>query len=170
MKLSFSSLLLLLFLYPNFPTSFNVASLLNRCDYNYGYRPIDFRLLDRHRKMKDSEVHWVTVQQITQHFDWTEWRCAYVLECVGVGIAQCLARTVRPGDPGLISSRSERIFTLSSLSRPALRTTQPPVQRVQWVKHGRGVTLTTHPHLVRSVTASLLLFIECVSEHILLWL
>jgi hypothetical protein len=38
-------------------------------------------------------------------------------------------------------------FPLASVSRPALRPTQPPVQWVPDVKCGRGVTLTTHPHL-----------------------
>jgi hypothetical protein len=42
---------------------------------------------------------------------------------------------------------------LASVSRPALGSTQPPVQCVPGVhslglKCGRGVTLTTHPHLV----------------------
>jgi hypothetical protein len=59
----------------------------------------------------------------------------------------------------------QRIFPLSSVSRPALRPTQPPVQLVPGVlspgvKRGRGVMLTTHPHLVprsrmsRSYTSS----------------
>jgi hypothetical protein len=50
-------------------------------------------------------------------------------------------------------------------SRPTLGPTQPPVQWVPgalspWVKRGRGVTLTTYPHLVprlrmnRSYTSS----------------
>jgi hypothetical protein len=57
------------------------------------------------------------------------------------------------------------MFPLSSVSRPALRPTQPPVQWVPGVlspgvKCGRGLTLTTHPHLVprsrpsRSYTSS----------------
>jgi hypothetical protein len=34
------------------------------------------------------------------------------------------------------------------VSRPALRPTQPPIQWVPGIKRGRGVTLTTHPHIV----------------------
>jgi hypothetical protein len=49
--------------------------------------------------------------------------------------------------------RGQRIFPVASVSRPALGPTQPPVQRVPRVlspglKRGRGVTLTTHPHVV----------------------
>jgi hypothetical protein len=36
----------------------------------------------------------------------------------------------RPGDRGSIPGRGERIFPLTSVSRPALKPTQPPVQ---WV-------------------------------------
>jgi hypothetical protein len=51
------------------------------------------------------------------------------------------------------SWQRERIFLLASVSRPAMRPTQPPVQWVPGVlslglKRGRGVTLTTHAHLV----------------------
>jgi hypothetical protein len=74
-------------------------------------------------------------------------------------------RTGRPGDCGSIPGRGERIFPLNSVSRPALGSTQRPVQWVLWVqslglKRGRGVTLTTHPHLMprlrmsRSYTSS----------------
>jgi hypothetical protein len=47
----------------------------------------------------------------------------------------------------------QEIFPLTSVSRPAQRPNQPPAQRVHQVlslgvKRGRGVTLTTHPHLV----------------------
>jgi hypothetical protein len=58
----------------------------------------------------------------------------------------------RLGDRGSIPGRGERIFPLTTVSRQALGPTQPPVQWVPAVlspglKRGRGVTLTTHPHL-----------------------
>jgi hypothetical protein len=58
------------------------------------------------------------------------------------------------GRSGFDSQQGKRISPLTSVSRPALRPTQPPVQRVPGVlylgeKGGRGVTLTTHPHLVQ---------------------
>jgi hypothetical protein len=59
----------------------------------------------------------------------------------------------RPGDRGSIPGRGEKTFPVSSVSRPAMRPTQPPVQWVPGIlspglKRGRGVSLTTHPHLV----------------------
>jgi hypothetical protein len=74
-------------------------------------------------------------------------------------------RAGRPGDWGSIPGRGERIFPLTSVSRPALGPTQTPIQWVPAVlsaglKRDRGVTLTTHPHLVprskmsRSYTSS----------------
>jgi hypothetical protein len=83
---------------------------------------------------------------------------------VGDGIFVCRSR-VSSGrivsDYGLddraIEVRSpvgaKEFFPLASVSRPALVPTQPPVQWVPvvlspGVKHGRGVTLTTHPHLI----------------------
>jgi hypothetical protein len=61
----------------------------------------------------------------------------------------------------LFLTERQRIFPLASLSRPALSPTQPPIRWVPevlspGVKHGRGVPLTTHPHLVpRSRMSSL---------------
>jgi hypothetical protein len=42
-------------------------------------------------------------------------------------------RVGRPGDRGSIPRRNENIFPLASVSRPALRPTQPPAQRVPGV-------------------------------------
>jgi hypothetical protein len=49
--------------------------------------------------------------------------------------------------------QGKRVFPVTSVSRPALEPTQPPVQWIPGVlspgvKRGRGVTLTTHPHLM----------------------
>jgi hypothetical protein len=67
---------------------------------------------------------------------------------------------------GFDSRQRQRIFPLTSVSKPVLRPTQPPVRWVPGVlspglKGSQGVTLTTHPHLVprswlsRSYTSSL---------------
>jgi hypothetical protein len=50
-------------------------------------------------------------------------------------------------------AEAKRIFPLASVSRSTLGPTQPPVQWVPEVlspglMRGRGVTLTTHPHLL----------------------
>jgi hypothetical protein len=60
--------------------------------------------------------------------------------------------TALQGDRGSIPGRGKGFF-LYPVSIPALGPTQPPVQWVPGVispgiKRGRGVTLTTHPHLV----------------------
>jgi hypothetical protein len=57
------------------------------------------------------------------------------------------------GWPGFDPRQGQRIFLVASASRPALGPTKPPVQWVPGVvspgvKRGRGVMLTTHPHLV----------------------
>jgi hypothetical protein len=54
---------------------------------------------------------------------------------------------------GFDPRQRQRIVPLSSLSRPTVGHTQPHVRWVPgilspWIKRGRGVTLTTHPHLV----------------------
>jgi alkanesulfonate monooxygenase SsuD/methylene tetrahydromethanopterin reductase-like flavin-dependent oxidoreductase (luciferase family) len=66
---------------------------------------------------------------------------------------QCLATYWTTGRSGFDPRQGQRIFPLASVSRPALGPTQPPVHWVLGVlspelKRGRGVTLTTHPHLV----------------------
>jgi hypothetical protein len=53
-------------------------------------------------------------------------------------------------DDRAIPGRGKRIFPLASVSRPALGSTQPPVQWVPGalslgLKRGQGVMLTTHP-------------------------
>jgi hypothetical protein len=60
---------------------------------------------------------------------------------------------------GVRPRQGQRIFLLAPASRPALRPTQPPVEWVpgvlsRGVKRGRGVMLTTHPHLVPRLSMS----------------
>jgi hypothetical protein len=60
-------------------------------------------------------------------------------------------RAGRPGFRGSIPGRSERIFPLASVSRPALGPTQPPAQRVPGVlsrgktRPGRDADHSPHP-------------------------
>jgi hypothetical protein len=72
---------------------------------------------------------------------------------------------LRAERPGFDPRQRQRIFPLTSASKPALGPTQPPLQWVPGalspgVKRGRGVMLTTHPLLVprsgnsRSYTSS----------------
>jgi hypothetical protein len=78
---------------------------------------------------------------------------------------KCLATGWTTGRLRFHPGRGERIFPLASVSRPALGPTQSHVRWVTGaispgVKRGRGVMLTTHPHLVprsrmsRSYTSS----------------
>jgi hypothetical protein len=77
--------------------------------------------------------------------------------CKGAGVAQsvqCLTTDWTSGRSRFDPRKGQMIFPLTSVSSPALGPTQPPVQRVPGgpfpgVKRGRGVTLTTHPHLVQ---------------------
>jgi hypothetical protein len=66
---------------------------------------------------------------------------------------QCLTTDWTTGRSRFDPRQEQKIFPLTSVSRPDLRPTQPPVQWVPGVlspglKRDRGVTLTTHPHLV----------------------
>jgi hypothetical protein len=72
---------------------------------------------------------------------------------------QCLATDWTTGRSRFDSQHRPRIFPLTSVSWPALGPTQPPVQWVPGVlspgaKRGRGVTLTTRPHLVLTLRMS----------------
>jgi hypothetical protein len=66
---------------------------------------------------------------------------------------------LRTGRPGFDPRQGQRIFRLTSASRPAVGPTQLPVKWVPGaisagVKRGRGVMLTTHPLLVPGLRKS----------------
>jgi hypothetical protein len=75
---------------------------------------------------------------------------------MGAGVTQSVQFLATDWATGLLRfyiRQRPQIFPVTSVSRPALGLTQPPVQWVPGllspgVKGGRGVTLTTHPHLV----------------------
>jgi hypothetical protein len=56
--------------------------------------------------------------------------------------------TLQTGRPGFDPRKRQRIVPLASVSRPALRPTQPPIHWVPRLNCFRGVTLITHPHPV----------------------
>jgi hypothetical protein len=86
-------------------------------------------------------------------------------KCNSIVVGSLLLCKIKLVPLGVRSPAGAKDFPLTSVSRPALGPTQPPVQWVPGVlspgvKRGRGVTLTTHPHLVprsrmsRSYTSS----------------
>jgi hypothetical protein len=104
----------------------------------------------------DRPIYWHTVFTLLTPLPSKIPRKYLLVPVVGVSrVAQYSVwlRARRPGDRGSIPGRGKRIFSLTSVSRPALGPTQPPVQWVPGVlspgvKRDGGVTLTTHPHLV----------------------
>jgi hypothetical protein len=78
---------------------------------------------------------------------------AYVKSSMMLTVTFWFSILAIPDDRAIDPGREERILPLTSVSRPALEPTQPPVQWVSGalspeLKRGRFVTLTTHPHLV----------------------
>jgi hypothetical protein len=80
---------------------------------------------------------------------------ALMTELISRGFLRCesVYGVWTTGRSGFDPRQGQRIFPLASVFRPALGPTQPPVQWVPGVlspgvKCGRGVTLTTHPHLM----------------------
>jgi hypothetical protein len=70
----------------------------------------------------------------------------------GSSVYKCLTMNWRTGRSRFDPRQWQKIFPLASLSRPALRPTQPPIQWLSGVlssgaKRGRGVTLITHLQL-----------------------
>jgi hypothetical protein len=103
-------------------------------------------------------VHSISSELLTDFLNKQYFGCSYMFVSLSVRkpVLFYIGFSLRDyglGDRGSIPGRGERILPLSSVSRPALGPTQPPVQwvpgvRSPGVKRGRGVKLTTHPHLV----------------------
>jgi hypothetical protein len=80
---------------------------------------------------------------------WRSLQISFLIrECKSCGSSASIVSDYRL--PGFHPWQKQRIFSLASVSRPALRPTQPPVQWIpvdlcQEVKRGRSVTLTAHP-------------------------
>jgi hypothetical protein len=72
---------------------------------------------------------------------------------IASAVAQAVLCLITGGRSGFDPRQGQRIFLLALASRPALGPTQPPIQQVPGilspgVKRGRGVLLTTNPHIV----------------------
>jgi hypothetical protein len=81
-------------------------------------------------------------------------QCGVLFE-VRTEFVNILATYWMTGRSGFVPWQRQKIFLLASVSRPAPRPTQPPVQWVPGVlslgvKRGRSMMLTTHPHLLPS--------------------
>jgi hypothetical protein len=121
--------------------------------------------LSSHRKPKLSNCYY---------------KSGYIYAYTRAGVAQSvywLTKDWTTGRSGFHSRQRQRIFPLVSVFRPALGPTHHTIQWVPGVlspglKRGRGVTLTTQPHLVqrsrmsRSYIFSPPWHLHCVAGHL----
>jgi hypothetical protein len=79
-----------------------------------------------------------------------KWQIGIVFDQIsGAWVAQLVQCLTTDWTTGIRSPAEARDFFLKPLvSRPALRPTQPPIPSMPGEKRGRGVMLTTYPHLV----------------------
>jgi hypothetical protein len=134
----------------------------------YKFQWIRILLYKKYVFSKLCTVTWVKSTRIEVHVcsKYSLRYFTYLIALYMSRVAQSVwLRTGRPGNRGSIPGRGERIFLLASVSWPALGSINPPVKWVPGfitpeLKSGRGVTLTTHLHLVprsrmsRSYTSS----------------
>jgi hypothetical protein len=99
--------------------------------------------LDRPVVQSVANTHWATPAHILV----TTNIYFGVLRRWELGSSVSIVSDYRLGEWGSIPSRSKEFLCLASVSRPALRPTQPPIQWVTGVisREGRGLTVTTHP-------------------------
>jgi hypothetical protein len=88
--------------------------------------------------------------QIWSSWEWKKYTCSMYLQPRGSSVSIVSDYELDDRAIGVRSPAEAKDFPVTSVSRPALGPTQPPVHWVHpfpGAKRGRGMTLTTHRHV-----------------------